>query len=46
MYILLHSSCQGVDFDAAEDDGYKFITFYGLEDYHVSIPLSKETLFP
>merc|ERR1719502_1489547 len=24
-----------------QDDGYHFLTFYGLEDYHVSIPISK-----
>lgn len=31
----------GVDIDAAEDAGYRFLTFYGIEDYHVSVPLSK-----
>jgi len=31
----------GIDFDRAEEQGYRFITFWGLEDYHVSIPLKK-----
>lgn len=25
----------------AEDDGYQFLTMYGIEDYHVSVPLRK-----
>lgn len=31
----------GIDFDSADDMGYRFLTFWGLEDYHISIPLKK-----
>lgn len=31
----------GVDPNAVEDKGYGFLTFTGLEDYHVSIPIRK-----
>jgi sulfite oxidase len=31
----------GVDPFSVEDDGYNFLTFYGLEGYHVSIPIHK-----
>lgn len=27
--------------EQAEEDGYRFVTFWGLEEYHVSIPLAK-----
>lgn len=30
----------GIGMDA-EDHGYNFLTFYGVEDYHISIPLRK-----
>merc|ERR1711964_706744 len=31
----------GKDFEALEADGYRYVTFWGDEDYHVSIPLHK-----
>merc|ERR1719461_1009398 len=31
----------GIDPDEAKAKGYRFLTFWGLEDYHVSIPLRK-----
>jgi len=31
----------GIDYDKVEAEGYRFMTFWGLEDYHVSIPLNK-----
>lgn len=27
--------------ESIEESGYRFLTFYGLEDYHISIPLDK-----
>jgi len=37
---VLINAC-GMTEDACRDKGYKFLTFWGLEDYHVSIPLKK-----
>lgn len=31
----------GMDADRMRADGYRFLTFWGLEDYHVSIPMKK-----
>merc|ERR1719163_526292 len=31
----------GIDPERTEEDGYHFLTFYGLENYHVSIPIRK-----
>jgi len=31
----------GIDEASCEEGGYHFVTFYGLEDYHISVPLSK-----
>jgi len=31
----------GIDPDDTREKGYRFLTFWGLEDYHVSIPLRK-----
>jgi len=31
----------GVNAQQARDDGYRFVTFWGTEDYHVSIPIAK-----
>jgi len=27
--------------EEAEDNGYHFVTFYGIEDYHISVPIRK-----
>lgn len=31
----------GIDQDSAEAAGYNFATFWGIEDYHISVPLRK-----
>merc|ERR1719512_152171 len=33
----------GFNGDELEDQGYHFMTLYGIEDYHVSVPLRKAT---
>mmetsp|Transcript_2114 Transcript_2114/g.4090 ORF Transcript_2114/g.4090 Transcript_2114/m.4090 type:complete len:406 (-) Transcript_2114:770-1987(-) len=31
----------GIFYEQAKRNGYRFVTFWGLEDYHISIPLKK-----